>query len=217
MRNIAIFGAGGMAREVAFVIEAINKSFIAPEWNILGFIDIDPTKVGTQVGRYKVLCTEDDIFKQDWAKAFVGAIGIGAPKTIQKVATSFYPRIEFPNLVWPGTIWDNERVLRGCGNIITAGNIFTTDIEIGSFNTLNRSSTCGHDAKIGDYNIINPSVVISGCVTIGNTNLIGTKAAILEGRKVGNNAIVGGGAIVTKDVPDGITVVGIPARNINDK
>ena len=63
-------------------------------------------------------------------------------------------------------VGDWEQIKIGEGNIICAGNIFTTDIEIGSFNVFNLDCTVGHDTVIGSYNIINPSVNISGGVKI---------------------------------------------------
>ena len=41
---------------------------------------------------------------------------------------------------------------------------------------------------------------------------VGTGAVILPGVTIGVGAIVGAGAVVTRDVPDGATVVGNPAR-----
>jgi acetyltransferase-like isoleucine patch superfamily enzyme len=43
---------------------------------------------------------------------------------------------------------------------------------------------------------------------------IGSNATILPGVTVGEKSIVGAGSVVTKDVPDGETHVGLPARNI---
>jgi acetyltransferase-like isoleucine patch superfamily enzyme len=43
---------------------------------------------------------------------------------------------------------------------------------------------------------------------------IGAGAIILPGVKIGKMAIVGAGAVVTKDVPDNTTVVGIPAKAV---
>jgi acetyltransferase-like isoleucine patch superfamily enzyme len=45
---------------------------------------------------------------------------------------------------------------------------------------------------------------------------IGANATILPGVRVGAGALVGAGAVVTKDVPPGVVVVGNPARICND-
>lgn len=49
-------------------------------------------------------------------------------------------------------------------------------------------------------------------VRIGANVWIGAAAIILPGVTVGDDAIVGAGAVVTRDVPPGATVVGNPAR-----
>ena len=42
--------------------------------------------------------------------------------------------------------------------------------------------------------------------------LVGIGAVVLPRVSIGHDAIVGGGAVVTADVPDGATVVGVPAK-----
>ena len=37
-------------------------------------------------------------------------------------------------------------------------------------------------------------------------------SSVIQGIKIGHNCQVGAGSVVTKDVPDGVTVVGNPAR-----
>src|SRR5689334_5433869 len=54
-----------------------------------------------------------------------------------------------------------------------------------------------------DWKVI-PTVVKQGAS-------IGTNATILPGLTIGENALVGAGAVVTRDVPDGATVAGVPA------
>jgi putative colanic acid biosynthesis acetyltransferase WcaB len=47
---------------------------------------------------------------------------------------------------------------------------------------------------------------------VGNDVLIGANAVVLGGVRIGDGARIGAGAVVTKDVPDGCTAVGNPAR-----
>lgn len=51
-------------------------------------------------------------------------------------------------------------------------------------------------------------------VTIGREVWIGGGAILLPGVRVGDGAVVGAGSVVTRDVPEGVTVVGNPARKL---
>jgi serine acetyltransferase len=51
---------------------------------------------------------------------------------------------------------------------------------------------------------------------IGEASYVGANATILPGCHVGRRAVVGAGAVVTRPVPDGATVVGVPARLVGD-
>ena len=47
---------------------------------------------------------------------------------------------------------------------------------------------------------------------IGDGAWIAPSACVRDGLKIGANAVIGLGAVVVKDVPDGVTVMGAPAR-----
>lgn len=210
MADLVVVGAGGFAREVAFLVDDLNRA--GGQWKMLGYIDRDADKQGTAVGNHTILGSEQ--FIHDYQGELGVVVGIGQPSLIRKVVESLahLEHVSFPNLIHPSVIMHANRVRFGRGNIVCAGNIFTTDIEVGSFNILNLSCTFGHDCVIGDANVVNPGVNISGGVVIGNHCLLGTGCTILQNKKIGHGVTVGAGALVVKDVPPEVTVVGVPAK-----
>ncbi len=56
----------------------------------------------------------------------------------------------------------------------------------------------------------------SEAATIGNNVYIGPGAKIIGSIKIGNNSVIGANAVVTNDVPEGVTVGGVPARIISE-
>ena len=71
-----------------------------------------------------------------------------------------------------------------------------------------------HGVKIGKHCLIVAGTVIGGSVEIGDRCFIGIGAMIKNKIKIGNDVTVGMGAVVTKDIPDGETEIGNPARKI---
>lgn len=71
------------------------------------------------------------------------------------------------------------------------------------------------ECEIGPNCMIFHQVTLSGAVQIGGHVDIGAGAKILGPVKIGNHVTIGANAVVTKDVPDGATVAGIPAKIIS--
>ena len=78
----------------------------------------------------------------------------------------------------------------------------------------------GETAEIGDDVLIYQGVTLGGTgkevgkrhPTIGNNVMISSGAKVLGPFKVGDNARIASGAVVLEEVPEGATVVGVPAR-----
>jgi len=85
---------------------------------------------------------------------------------------------------------------------------------IGKGTMINTGAQVHHEVIVGEFCEISPKAVILGAAKIGNQTRIGTNATILPKIKVGNYVTVGAGAVITKDVPDHVTVVGVPGRII---
>lgn len=209
MKDIAIFGVGGFGREVLTLIEDINKN--KPTYRIVGFFD-DGHEKGEMVNGYPVLGKTQEL--NQWPTDISIAISIGNPEIKKRVIDKISnPNVNYPTLIHPNVIigdWDYVKIGEGC--IICAGNMITTNIEIGSFVILNLGCTVGHDTVIKDYAAFMPSCNVSGEVLIEEGVYCGTGVKIINQTSIGKYATVGAGAVVTKPIPGHCTAVGVPAR-----
>lgn len=103
------------------------------------------------------------------------------------------------------------------GSILSAFVDITSNVQVGRCFHANTYSYVGHDCVIGDYVTFAPRVSCNGNVHIHDHAYIGTGAILKQGTPdkplvIGKGAVVGMGAVVTKDVPPGVTVVGNPAK-----
>jgi len=81
--------------------------------------------------------------------------------------------------------------------------------------TINTGSVIEHHNVVQTCAIIDPGVKTAGNVLIGECAHVHTGAIIIPKIRIGANSTIGAGAVVIRDVPDNVTVVGNPARNIN--
>ena len=56
--------------------------------------------------------------------------------------------------------------------------------------------------------------VLVGDITVGNNVYFGIRTIVMPGVNIGDNVIIGAGSIITKDIPSGSVVAGVPARVI---
>ncbi|GAC1669861.1 MAG: bifunctional UDP-N-acetylglucosamine diphosphorylase/glucosamine-1-phosphate N-acetyltransferase GlmU [Candidatus Dormibacteraceae bacterium] len=108
------------------------------------------------------------------------------------------------------------------------------DVHIGSFVELvrtrvGRGSKVPHVSYLGDTDLGEDANIGAGTITanfdgtnknrtkIGDGAFIGVDTMLVAPVKLGREARTGAGSVVTKDVPDGATVVGVPARVVRRK
>ena len=211
MKDIAIFGVGGFGREVLTLIKHINQS--NPTYRMVGFFD-DGHEKGEMINGFPVLGKTEEL--NVWSTDICIAISIGKPETKKKVVEKITnPKVSFPTLIHPNVvIGDPDYVKIGEGCIICAGNMITTNIEIGDFVILNLGCTVGHDTIIKDYAAFMPSCNVSGEVLIEEGVYCGTGVKIINQTSIGEYATIGAGAVVTKSIPRHCTAVGVPAKVI---
>lgn len=212
MKDIVIFGAGGLGREVACLIKRINA--VQPEWNLLGFYD-DGVEVGVRNEYGAVLGNVQDLTAYD--KEVAVAIAIGSPRTVKMIVEklSENKNLQYPNLISPDfSISDPDNYNMGYGNIIQRNCTISCNVHLGNFNILNTGIGLGHDVKVGNYNSFMPAVKISGEVTMGDCNFFGVGSVVLQQLKVGNGIKLGAGSVLMRNAKDDILYLGNPAKKI---
>ncbi|HEX2762593.1 MAG TPA: serine O-acetyltransferase EpsC [Allosphingosinicella sp.] len=150
------------------------------------------------------------------------------------------PRSRWEILLYPGVLavgfhrlahWLYRGELFFLARLVNAVGRFLTAIDIHPGAVIGRNFfidhgfvVIGETAEIGDdvtiYQLVtlggtNPADGVAGKrhPTIGNGVIIGSGAQVLGPIRVGDRARIGANAVVTKDVPEGATMIGIPARS----
>ena len=195
IEKLFIIGAGGFGRELKSYLPDLPFSFA-------GFMDDNRLKEGV-LGSLEEIDSIPDLANS--------AIAIGSSETRIRIANSIPGNLTFPNIVHPKALLADE-VIMGLGNIITPNVIITSNVQIGNFCLINLGCTLGHDVTLGNFCSLMPGVNLGGNVILEEGVFIGTGATVLPGVRIGKNAVVGAGAVVTRDVPAGITVKGVPAK-----
>lgn len=212
--KFGLLGAGGFAREVMpFVKGSVAKTLLLPESDIDAyFVETWQPKEST-VNGYSVLSL-DQFIQLNGKKYFNVAVGSGGDREamVSKVGSNAEPLTLLAPQV---TILDCNII--GTGSVFCPNTMVTSNARIGKFFQCNIYAYVAHDCVIGDFVTFSPGVRCNGRVHIDDYAYIGTNAIIREGTsekplRIGKGAVVGMGAVVTKDVPAGATVVGNPAR-----
>jgi UDP-N-acetylbacillosamine N-acetyltransferase len=207
VNKIIIVGAGGHARVVADVIR------LSRHFEVAGFIDTqNPDRRGDPFEDSVVLGGDEELAELFAADIKHAAVAIGNNEARARVAHQLVTAgWQLPALVHPGAIIAAS-VTVGAGTVIFAGAIVNPATRIGAHVILNTGCTVDHDCVIGDGAHIAPGANLAGGVHVGAETLVGVGAAVKPNITIGRNAVIGVGAAVVGNVPDGVTVVGVPAR-----
>jgi acetyltransferase-like isoleucine patch superfamily enzyme len=210
MKDIAIYGMGGLGREIACMIAEINA--VSSQWNFVGFFDDGAPESMTPSTHGKLLGNIDTL--NNWPTDLCVMLCFGSPRIIEIVRNKITnPHISFPNLIHPRFhVSDTETFKIGEGNIILGSCNATCNVTVGNFNLLNGSVVLAHDVTIGSYNVFMPGTRISGEVTIGNSNLFGAMSFVKQLLTIPDNITLSPlSALLTKPKA-GNLYIGNPAK-----
>lgn len=213
IKKIVLIGAGGFGKEVAQMIESINRR--NPTYELLGFLDDgEHYSTETRINGYPWLGKSDWILEHKDNVLCNCTIGTASVKArIQKTLTE--QGVRFETIIAPSAgIASHTTIGKGCVLYWNVG--ISVNCEIGDGVLLNDGVALGHDVVIGDYTAIMPGTRISGGCTIGEEVNIGGAAFVVPGKKVGDKARIAAGSIVFSNVRAGTTVLGNPAKRMRE-
>lgn len=210
---LGIYGTGGCARGIMPLARAMAASHLPGTERECVFVD-DFSKSAV-VNGHRVLSHEQFVAASAADKSIAIAIansGIRA-RVAERCAAD---GLRFATITAASVIIMDD-VQIGEGSILSPYVTVTSNIRIGKHFHANLYSYVEHDSVVGDYVTFAPGAKCNGNVVIEDHAYIGSNAVLIQGKPgaplvIGRGAIVGMGAVVTRSVPPGETVVGNPAH-----
>jgi sugar O-acyltransferase (sialic acid O-acetyltransferase NeuD family) len=201
--RLLIAGAGGHGRVVA------DAALAGGGFSHVEFLD-DAKSAMTREG-WPVVGELADLSGQTAADtAFVAAFG-DAKLRLEVLLRAIERGFHCPPVIHPAAVVSAHSEI-GLGSVIFAGAIVNVGARLGSGCIINTGATVDHDCRLLDGVHVGPGAHLAGGVRLGERSWFGIGAVARQGITVGNDVTVGAGAVVVADVPDGVTVVGNPAR-----
>jgi sugar O-acyltransferase (sialic acid O-acetyltransferase NeuD family) len=208
--RIVLIGGGGHASDILGAFEALFGLVGGGRNPVIGFLDdadVDEARFGhrglRQLGTVSALRSID-------ASHYL--LATGYPKS----RMALLDRIGSVNLEPASVIHPMASVPIGfeigAGSTVLAAACISPLARIGQHACVSNGAIIGHDCVVEDFVSVMPGAVVSGDTVLGRGSMIGTNATIIQGVRIGAGATIGAGAVVVKDIPAGVTAVGIPAK-----
>lgn len=207
---VLVLGGGGHAK-------VLINSLLSQSVDILGVTDPDAQKHGSTILGIPVIGGDDIVLKYSHEKILlINGLGSIKATTRRKQLYEHYKNLgySFANVIHPSAVVAPDVKFQE-GVQIMAGAIIQPGSSIGQDTIINTKTSIDHDCIIGDHVHLAPGVTLSGNVRVGNGVHVGTGATVIQGIRIENGSLIGAGAVVLRDVPEGSTVLGVPAKVTN--
>lgn len=200
--EIVLIGGGRHAISVISTITALNGI-------IVGYVD--ESEFLEQEFQIKRLGTDNEYLKNPLLhKSHFCVVGDNHRReTLQRKYTSF--NLSFTNIIHPSAIIE-ARTNLGIGIFIGAFAYVNGLVKIGDGAIVNNHGNIEHGCEIGSFAHIGPNACLTGEAKVGERSFVGAASVLLPHIIMGTDVTCGAGSVVTKDIADGITVFGNPAK-----
>ena len=204
MSQLVILGAGGHSVVAAEVAEAMNT------FDSIVFLDQSVDWAKEQQLPYPCVgsCDAFDTMASD-AVFFVAYGGAELRrKWTERIADAGR---QLATLIHPSAVVSPTAAF-GEGVIVCAQAVVNARAKLGTGVIVNTAASVDHDCTLDDYVHVCPGARLAGAVSVGTGSWIGIASSVIQTIRIGDNVTVGAGAAVVRDVDNGLTVVGVPAK-----
>ena len=205
-----LLGAGGHGKVV------LDALLAAERYELVGVVDDDTRKAGLKLLGVPVLGPPGDFsglaahFGIEGVVVAIGDNYIREEKIRALRAAGLRPLgVVHPRAHISPNVKLGEGVVILAGAVVNAGTVIEDNVCI------NTSASVDHDNHLGRSCHVFPNATLTGGVRLGEFVYVGSGAVVNPYLTIGAHSYVGAGAVVIEDVPEGLTVVGVPARGIS--
>lgn len=209
--KVVIAGAGSYGQVYSEYLREQSR------FEVVGFLDDDPEKKGEEINLIPVLGSTTQMSMLDE----LGVEGLFAPignsdARLRILKEAGAQGIRTPNFIHEtAVVAENSLPSENQGVYVLPGSIVMPFVEFDDFVMISMGVKIAHHTKWGEGAFVSTGANVGASLEIGRKAFLGIGCNIMTGVKhVGRDATVGAGAVVIRDVPDGATVVGNPARVI---
>lgn len=204
MAGLLIVGAGGHGKVVADAAITMNC------WDKIAVIDDLYPQVKSLLG-FNVLGKIDECLSfQAEYQDLVVAVGNNKLRVelINRFSRSGF---NIPSIIHPKAYISAFSQL-GEGTVVFAQAAVNAGSSVGLGSIINTGATVDHDCLLGCGVHVSPGVHVAGDVKIGNYTWLGIGCTIIQQCSIGSNVMVGAGGVIIEDIPNNVTVIGVPGR-----
>jgi sugar O-acyltransferase (sialic acid O-acetyltransferase NeuD family) len=205
-----LIGAGGHAGVLLAMLAARS-------YPVEGLVTPERALHGTQRGGFPILGDDEAVLRYaPQSVVLVNAVGSVGNLQARRRA---YERLKargygFLTLVHPTAVVEPGARL-GEGVQVCARALVQAGASVGDDGLLNSGSIVEHDCRVGAHVHVATGAILCGGVEVADDVHVGAGAVVIQGIRIGAGATVAAGAVVIRGVAPGVTVAGVPAKEVS--